>query len=97
MINAILNILYKSKIFDIKIIKNKNLYSENIIIVTAISEKHIKYLANSIIKILKKEHFIVSGQNTGWIIIDINTITLHIMLETTRSIYALELLYENNN
>ena len=93
MINLALNILYKNKTTEIKIIKKNNFYSNYIIIATCSSKKHINKLTNDFILISKNTNFFIYGKNTEWIIIDIHNIVVHIMLKEIRTLYDLESLY----
>lgn len=95
MINEILNILYKNKVINIKIIKNEIFYSTYIIIATGMSLKHIKSITKDFLSAIKIKK-IISGENTEWLIISIEDITIHIMIKEIRLFYNLESLYLNN-
>ena len=93
MINTILNLLYQNKALDIKILNKKHSYADYIIIVTGTSDRHIINLMNNVVKNVKKNVITIAGKNTNWIIVDMGTITLHIMSKLSRELYNLESLY----
>lgn len=93
MINLALNILYKNKTTEIKIIKKNNFYSNYIIITTCSSKKHLSKLTNDFILMSKNTKILIYGKNTEWIIVDIQNIVIHIMLKEIRMFYNLESLY----
>lgn len=95
MINNILNILYKNKVINIKIINNKDFYFEFIIIATSNSRKHIESIAFDLSKIFKNKDFILSGEKSDWLVFNFNFVVVHIMLKEIRILYNLESLYLN--
>jgi len=102
MKNTILNLLYKYKAIDIKIIKLDDLYNftDTIIIATGSSKKHIDSISDNIIKNLKDNkniNFTISGKNTYWIIIDIGEVVIHIMSNYLREYYQIEMLWSESN
>lgn len=100
MIDLILNFLYKNKAENIKTLCNDTLYFNNIILATGTSYRHIKYLSKNIIILLKQRNFknmIISGKNTDWIILDLDVVTIHIMLKETKDLYNIEELYIKKN
>ncbi len=97
MIEIILNLLYKYKALNIKIIECALSYTDTVIIVNGTSKKHIENIASNLIKNLKKKTTIMTaGKKTNWIVLDLNTIIIHIMLKDTRLLYNLESLYAKN-
>lgn len=101
MKNMILNILYKYKAIDIKIINigKSNILASYIIIVSGNSSTHTKSIFKNFKKELKNnglyKNSFYSGKNTDWNIIDINDVIIHIMTKNLRSYYNLEELIEN--
>ena len=80
MKNIVLNILYKYKALDIKILNMKSNYilSNYIIIALGSSSKHVQSIFENTVKELKVnglyKNTICCGKNTDWIVIDINDI-----------------------
>lgn len=100
MINLIINLLTNNKTNNIKIIQQKkNILADYIIIATCTSTKHLFSSLNKIkqkIKIhYKLSNIIISGKKTDWVVIYIEDIVIHLMLENCRKLYDLESLYEN--
>lgn len=106
MKNIVLNILYKYKALDIKILNMKSNYilSNYIIIALGSSSKHVQSIFENTVKELKVnglyKNTICCGKNTDWIVIDINDIIVHIMTKNVKLYYKIEDLfeiYENKN
>jgi len=68
------------------------------IICTGRSTRHVKSLAENVVKEAKKHHasyIRMEGQREGeWVIVDLNDIVVHVMLAETRELYKLEDLWE---
>jgi ribosome-associated protein len=68
------------------------------IICTGRSTRHVKSLAENVVKEAKKHKvsFIqMEGQHEGeWVIVDLNDVVVHVMLAETRELYNLEDLWE---
>lgn len=68
------------------------------IICTGRSNRHVKSLADNVVKAAKKHklsYINQEGEQAGeWIIVDLADVVVHIMLSDTRSFYKLEDLWE---
>ncbi|GAB4221840.1 MAG: ribosome silencing factor [Francisella sp.] len=71
---------------------------DKIVISTASSTTHAKALANNLEQELKKNNISILGiesdKKSEWVLVDIGDIVVHIMLEETRELYALEKLWD---
>ncbi len=97
MINTVVTYLLKNKFFDIEVFKGTKIDFDFIIIATALSQKHIKITSLRCVKYIKYkynlDYVIVSGYDTGWVVIDFNTLLVHIMLKDIKDLYNLNELY----
>ena len=101
----ILNIIVKtaldSKALDLKKIDldGKSSLCEHILICHGTSKAHSRGISDQISLIFKKENIYpigVEGYNEGsWILMDYNSVLIHIFLEETRTLYKLEELYHD--
>jgi ribosome-associated protein len=66
------------------------------IIVTGTSDRHVKSLADNVVKEIKGNGLKVLGveQDRSWVLVDLYDVIVHIMLEETREFYSLEKLWE---
>ncbi|AJC49556.1 ribosome silencing factor [Allofrancisella guangzhouensis] len=71
---------------------------DKIIICTASSTTHARALAKHLEHELKKNTITILGiegdNKADWVLVDIGDIVVHIMLEETRNLYALEKLWD---
>lgn len=66
------------------------------IIVTGTSDRHVKSLADNVVKEVKEKGLGILGveQDRSWVLVDLYDVVVHIMLEETREFYSLEKLWE---
>ena len=66
------------------------------IIVTGTSDRHVKSLADNVVKEIKGNGLKVLGveQDRSWVLVDLYDVIVHIMLEETREFYSFENLWE---
>ena len=66
------------------------------IIVTGTSDRHVKSLADNVVKEVKGKGLGILGveQDRSWVLVDLYDVVVHIMLEETREFYSLEKLWE---
>ncbi len=76
-----------------------SLMADFMIICTGTSTAHIKGIANYLLEKSKEtghKIYNVDGLNTSeWVLIDLGTVIVHIMLESIRNFYKLEKLWNN--
>lgn len=67
------------------------------IICTGTSTRHVKAIADKLVEAMKQQGHQplgVEGLTEGdWVLVDLNTIIVHVMLSETRAFYALEKLW----
>lgn len=93
-----INALEDMKGNDITVIdtQGKTDVFDAMIIVTGTSDRHIKSLADNLVKDIKSKGLGVLGveQDRSWVLVDLYDVVVHIMLEETREFYSLEKLWE---
>lgn len=98
MVNTIINYLIKNKMYDIKLFNANVLDVDFIILATALSQRHINEVAHKILRFVRCKYKLTSltlcGNNTSWVIIDLNVMIVHIMLEDCHKLYKLDELYK---
>lgn len=98
--NFIIKQLDDMKIEDIKIldVKNKSSLTDFIILGTGRSEKHIESSLEKLRTSLKQEGIcknipVVEGEPSNWILLDLNSIIVHLFTEESRKLYDLDTLW----
>jgi ribosome-associated protein len=68
------------------------------IICTGTSTRHVKAIADKLVETMKHQGHQPLGvegqQEAEWVLVDLNTIIVHVMLAQTRDFYALEKLWQ---
>jgi ribosome-associated protein len=71
--------------------------TDRMIIVSGTSTRHIRALADNVVLRAKQHGFPVLGvegeDSTGWILVDLADVVVHVMMPETRAFYALEKLW----
>jgi ribosome-associated protein len=84
---------------DIRVIDVRGLTSitDRMVIASGTSTRHIKALADNVVLAAKRHGFAVLGvegeDKTGWVLVDLSDVVVHIMMPETREFYALEKLW----
>lgn len=84
---------------DISVIDVRGLTSitDRMVIVSGTSTRHLKALADNVVLKAKQHDFPVLGVEgedmTGWILVDLADVVVHVMMPETREFYALEKLW----
>ena len=81
-------------------VKNKTSVTDHMIIVSGRSLRHVKSIADNLIKILKKNKIKPIGiegyAKSEWILLDFGDLLVHVMHPDRRSFYSLEKLWDEN-
>ncbi len=68
------------------------------IICTGTSSRHVKAIADKLVEVMKHQGYQPLGvegeQEAEWVLVDLNTVIVHIMQSQTREFYALERLWQ---
>lgn len=72
--------------------------ADTMMICSARTHRHLKSLAERVVKDVKASQYSVRSQNghadTGWIVIDLNGVIVHVMTPQMREFYELEKLWD---
>lgn len=72
--------------------------TDTMVICSAQTNRHLKSLAERVVKDVKASPYSVRSQNghadTGWIVIDLNGVIVHVMTPQMREFYELEKLWD---
>ena len=106
LLDIVLAALDDLKAVDIKVIDVRGMTSitDRMVIASGTSSRHIKALAENVVLETKQQGFPALGVegegDTGWILVDLADLVVHIMMPETREFYALEKLWsvgDHNN
>lgn len=99
LLEIVIAALQDVKGVDIRVIDVRGLTSitDRMVIVSGTSTRHIKALAENVVLEAKQHGFAALGvegeDSTGWILVDLSDVVVHIMMPETRDFYALEKLW----
>ena len=103
-----LNDLVQNSLDDMKAVNvvkldvvGKSSMTDMLYIATGNSTRHVKSIAENVVidaKAAKADVVGMEGKGTAeWVLVDLNSIIVHVMLETTREFYALEKLWAEDD
>jgi ribosome-associated protein len=99
----VINALENMKAQDIKVIdvSGKSSVTERMIIATGTSTRHVKSIADDVVKEAKDAGMPPLGSEgedaADWVLVDLNDVVVHVMLAQTRDFYNLEKLWETED
>jgi len=97
------NSLYESKAEDILSLNVKDIssFADEIVIVTANSNRHASSVSDKLVDSLKKNNISILGvegeSDSGWILVDCGEVVVNIMKKDQRDLYDLEGLWGENS
>ena len=99
LLEIVIAALQDIKGVDIRVIDVRGLtaITDRMVIVSGTSSRHIKALAENVVLEAKRHGFAALGvegeDSTGWILVDLTDVVVHIMMPEIREFYALEKLW----
>ena len=99
--DKLINVLDEKQAFDLVLIdfEGKSSLMDYFIISTAGNIRQMEALTEAVVKYCKENNIEIRSIQgkalTGWILIDLNEIVIHIFDEVTRNLYQLEKLWSN--
>lgn len=99
LLEIVIAALQDIKGVDIRVIDVRGLtaITDRMVIVSGTSTRHIKALAENVVLEAKQHGFTALGvegeDSTGWILVDLTDVVVHIMMPEIREFYALEKLW----
>jgi ribosome-associated protein len=99
LLEIVLAALKDIKGVNIRVIDVRGLTSitDRMVIVSATSSRHLRALADNVVLKAKQNNYPVLGvegeATTGWILVDLADVVVHVMMPETREFYALEKLW----
>jgi len=96
MIYIVFNLLSEFGASQIAVYDASFISSEYIVLANGKSVKHIRHMAFKLSNYFKKKYtdkIFLSGVKSDWIVVDIDSIILHLMISYSRTYYNLDLLY----
>ena len=100
IIETAVKALDAKKAQDIRLIRVRDLtiISDYFLIASGLSSTQVKTLADEVeekLSLLGVEPHHIEGKSTGWILLDYNTVTIHVFHAQSREYYSLERLWSD--
>lgn len=80
-------------------VRGKSSITDYMIICTGTSSRHVASIADHLIEEAKKNDYLVLGsegkQDSDWVVVDLDTVMVHILQQESRHLYELEKLWAN--
>lgn len=98
--SVILKALEDMKALDIKVLDVRGLtdITDYMVIASGTSDRHVRSVAERVVEKTKEAGFRPRGvegqQDSGWVLIDLHEIIVHVMLPRVREFYGLEKLWD---
>lgn len=78
-------------------VQGKSSITDCMIICTGTSSRHVSSIASHLVDEAKKQGYLVMGSegqaDSDWVVVDMDTVIIHIMQEESRQLYELEKLW----
>lgn len=82
-------------------VSDKSTITETIIIATGTSSRHVKAVANRVVMDAKQNGHLPLGiegeQGSDWVLVDLDEVVVHVMIQQTRDFYNLEKLWSTES